>query len=266
MNPKAAYKPIMYIVESVSSDLKETTTKNYPYYLKWAIDSYRQLNLFTLPVIKTVMLPLESNLTVDLPSDFVSYISVGIRIGKHLYLLGLDNDLVLGLEKECEVPIEQVVQKPDHFSSLFPYWYFFGGAIRGGQYVGEQYALGGGWSRKGYYKIDLERHQIQFSSVIPKTEIVLEYKSTGIDCDGSVEVPYQAIDAMIAFVHWKRVENDSLLAMNNPKAHAMQTQERYAMWKTAFKQLHHFNMMQDFTLQNYIDTKNRQSKMTPKRS
>lgn len=261
MNVTGATKNIDYIVHSVMADLKETDTKNFPYYLKWALDGYRELNLFSLPCIKTVCLPVSNILTIDLPDDYVKYTAIGIRLKNHIFLLGRNDDMLLRRDDDCEVPIETVVQKPDHFAGIFPYYYFFSGVFRNGQYVGEQYAQGGGWSRKGYYKIDEEMHRIQFSGMIPKTEIILEYKSTGLSCDGSVEVPNQAISALNAFVHWQRVEHDeSLKGLRN---YGMQVDRKERLWKIEFNKLKHYNLM--FTVQEFLDAKWRTIKQTPKR-
>lgn len=261
MNVKSATKPIMYIVHSVATDLRETNTNNYPYYLKFALDCYRELNLFTLPSIKTVNLTFSDAFTVDLPDDYVNYTAIGVRIGRHIYLLGRDDKLVLNRSDECPTPIEEVLQAPDRFAQLFPYGYFFSGAFRNGQYVGEQYAYGGGWNSKGYYRVDLEKHQIQFSNIIPKTEIILEYKSTGMDCDGSVEIPYEAISAMTAFVHWKRIQYDE--SIKNARFKALEMSDRERQWKIEFGKLRHYRLM--FTVQEFMDSKYRTIKSTPKR-
>lgn len=256
-----ATKPIAYVVHSVAADLGETSTKYYQKYLKWAFDCYRELNLFILPCIKTVVLTVNDNLTVDLPDDYVNYTAIGVKIGRHLYLLGRDDKLLFNQAEDCEVPIDQVVAKPDHFAGLFPYYYFFGGAFRNGQYVGEQYALGGGWSRKGYYRINESERKIQFGSMVPKTEVILEYKSTGVDCDGSVEIPYEAISAMTSFIHWQRIEHDE--SLKGLRTYPSQVQQKYGLWKSEFKKLKHYTLM--FTVQEYLDSKYRTLRQTPKR-
>lgn len=258
---KDATKNLDYICHSVMADLKEVGTKNYPYYLKWAIDCFRELNLFVLPVVKTVILPVGPNNTIDLPGDFVKYTAIGVNIRGHLWLLGLNNSMVPNTIEECPVPITDVVANPTlTYADIYPYYYFFSGMFRGGQYVGEQYARGGGWSSRGYYMINEERRQIQFQGVVPQTEIVLEYKSTGVNCDGTVCIPYETVSAHLAFVHWQRVEHDQSLSVNTRLAEAPRKER---LWIKEFNKLKHYKLA--FTMQEFLDNRYRTSRQTPKR-
>lgn len=259
MNPKIATRPLAYIAHSVMTDLRETDSNSWAYYNKWAIDSFRELNLFVLPMIKTVELEVSDTHTIALPDDYIKYTGIGMCLGKHIYLLGRDDNMAFNRTEECDVPIEEVVQNPNNFGYL-PYGYFFSGMFRNGQYVGEQFAHGGGWA-KGYYRVDLEKKQIQFSNLIPKTKIILEYKSTGMSCDGTVEIPYEAISAMTAYVHWKRVQNDSEL--KKTRTYALELSDRERQWKIEFNKLKHLTLLP--TVQEFLDAKYRTIKSTPKR-
>lgn len=255
-------KNLDYICHSVMADLQESTTKNYSRYLKWAIDCFRELTLFVFPCIKTKYLSVSDTLTVPFPDDYIDYTAIGINIGGRLWTLTLNPDLVPGKLDDCDLPIDVATARPD-LGAIYPYYYFFSGAFRNGQYVGEQYSIGGGWNRKGYFNVDRERKQFQFSSLVPQTEIVLEYHSTGISCDGTVEIPYESISAFLAFIHWKRTEHDQELKRKsiNGWLAACATQKR--LWMEEFYKLKHYQLM--FTVSEYLDAKWKTIKSTPKR-
>lgn len=255
---QSATKNLDYVVHKVMADLRETNTKNYPFYLNWAFDGYQDMNLYANPKIVTKWINISGTNTICLPSDYVDYISIGINICGRLYLLGLNNNMVLNRKDECEVPIETIATKSPNITGegIWPFYYFFSGAFRGGQYVGEQYAMGGGWSSRGYYKIDPERKEIQFQSVVPRSEIILEYRSTGIDCDGTVEVPYAAVPAIKAFIHWQRIENNDKESLADKRG----KERLYGIEFNNFRKL-----KQRFTIQEYLDAKYRVSTAGPSR-
>ncbi len=250
-----ATKNLDYCVHSVMADINDTTTKHYQQFLKWGFDAYRELNLFSLPQIKTRYLTMSANRTVELPDDYVNYTAIGINIGGQYWLLTRNDGMALRRTEDCPTDIQSVSSVD---TTILPYSYEFSGYYRNGQYVGEQYAVGGGWNTQGYYRIDTELGRIQFSSVVPNAQIVLEYKSTGVDCDGTVEIPYQAITAVVAYIHWKRVQNDE-----NKRRSGGEIADRKKDWTSAFNNLKHYNLM--FTMQEYLDSKWSTIKSTPRR-
>lgn len=261
MDIKSGFKDIDYCVHSVMSDMDETSTVNYPRYLKWAIDCFHELNLYLSPVIKTVELQIEDNLTIPFPDDYINYIAIGVNLHGRLWTLTRNDDIVLDRREDCPVSLAEAAalsqeQTNTQLISIVPYRYYFGGAFRGGQYVGEQYAFGGGWNYKGYYTEDTEKKRFQFSSAIPKTTIVLEYKSSGIDCDGSVQIPLPSVAAIVSYIHWKRVEHNSSMP-------TVEKERKYGLWVKEFQKLKHYNLM--FTMSEFRDAKNKTTRQTPKR-
>ncbi len=250
-------KTLDYCVHKVMADLREVTTKNYPYYLNWAFDIFQDMNLYANPSIKTKWLKLSDRNTIDIPSDYVDYIAVGINLCGRLFLLSVSDNISFNRSNECPVPIDQIQQHPfTGFDGIYPYYYYFSGAFRGGQYVGEQFAMGGGWNSRGYFKVDTECKQIQFKSVVPRSEIVLEYRSTGIDCDGTVEVPYAAVPAITAGIHWKRLEHNDKESLSNKRG----KERLYGIEFNNFRKL-----KQKFSVQEYLDAKYRVSTAIPSR-
>ena len=254
-------KNLDYIVHAVLADLGENHTRNYAYYLHWAFAGFRDLNLYGQSTVKTKWITMSDTNTICLPDDFVDYISVGITLCGRVFLLSLNDSMSPQKCVECPVPIDQIPAKNFHgFDGIFPYYYFFSGAFRGGQYVGEQFAMGGGWNSHGYFKIDRERKEIQFKSVVPRAEIVLEYLSTGIECDGTVEVPYAAVPAIQAYIHWQKVEHDQRM---NPKVQLDKARAKERLYGIEFKNFR--KRKQKFSVSEYLENKYKVSKATPTR-
>ena len=211
-----SYLNVQYCVKSVLHELNATTTTEYHRLTQLGFRIYRDLNLFVgMPNLKTVYLPVNANMTIDLPDDFVDYRAVAICVNGRLITLSLDNSLCLrhNINDCCELEAETLVNPDTGISQpLFPYWYMFLPTWRNGNYVGEDYSATGD-NYAGYFRVDYNNRQIQFNSLIPQTEIALEYVSNGIDCDGQAIVPDYAVEPMITGIHWKNIQNDRTISL-----------------------------------------------------
>ena len=84
---------------------------------------------------------------------------------------------------------------------------FFTDHFRNGQFVGGLYGLPGGID-DAYYRVDKDNRQIIFSGSVPRSEIVLEYITSGLKADGSSLIPRQAVPTLRAYIDWVAIEND----------------------------------------------------------
>lgn len=84
---------------------------------------------------------------------------------------------------------------------------FFTDHFRKGQFVGGLYGLPGGID-DAYYRVDMDNRQIIFSGSVPRSEIVLEYITSGLKADGTSLIPRQAVPSLRAYIDWVAVEND----------------------------------------------------------
>lgn len=261
MSIDSGYKELDYCVHSVMSDLQETSTVNYPRYLKWAIDCYQELNLYLSPVIKTVELQIEDNMTIPFPDDYISYTAIGVNVNNKIWTLTQRSDMVLDRREDCPISLAQAAamsqqQTQSQVLAIVPYRYFFGGSYRGGQYVAEQFAYGGGWNYKGYFREDTEFKRFQFASTVPKTTIILEYKASGISCDGTVQVKREAIPAIVAYIHWHRIEHNNRVPM-------AEKERKRRLYIVEYEKLKHYTL--SFTVSEFMDAKNKTIRSTPKR-
>lgn len=247
-----------YIVRNVIVSLEESSLRRYQTYLQYAIRGFRELNINGASVAKIKHLPMLPNKAVNLPTDYVKYTKIGICVNGRVVTLGLDESLCLNESySECGDPLEvamENVDNPDY--SYFSFGYPFASHYHNNQFVDGYFGMGGGFNSRGYYRINTEMNQIQFASVVPDTEIVLEYISDGINPDGSASVPVEATEYLIAFIHWKRVENKQ----SSTEAE-IERKRRDTM--IAWKNLKHF--MTSFTVSEYLDSFRAGVFQTPKR-
>jgi len=201
-----------YIVSSVMADLGESDNSKFIRYLKWAIDGYRRLNLAgSLPqTIKTVRLPMSASNTIDLPLDYIDYIKIGVCVNGYIVNFDHHPDMCIGEAKYKKDACgdEEVMQTLATYSNgdfagdgLINWRYL--SHFHNGQHVAGYYGLGEGFSGRGY-GIDIASRKIHFSSYVEVDEVILEYKTKGIDHTGNAIVPEGALSALTNFVHWKR--------------------------------------------------------------
>lgn len=247
-----------YVVRTVLSSLGESTLRNYQRYLQFAVRGFRELNLHNSTHTRIVYLDLLDNKAVNLPADYVKYTKIGVCVNGRVVTLGLDDTLCLNDNvSECGDPLPIAmnnVENPDY--QFFNYTTVFLGHYHNGQFNQGVFGMGGGFNSRGYYRENPEKNQIQFSSEVPSTQIVLEYISDGINTDGTASIPIQAAEALVAFVHWKRQE----YMRGVDKGQINYARE---MWVVEYNKLKHFNLF--FTVSEYLDVFRRNVDALPKR-
>lgn len=238
-----SYVSIAVAVNNVMAELGETSDKRFQQYLQFAYRGFSDLNLFVLSILKATSIMMDANLGIDLPKDFISYKTIGVCTGGEIITLTQDNEMCLPRNvDECCDPIVTPTPTGGEILSYYflPFW-------RNGKYVSEQYGIAGGINGRGYFRVDTEKHRIQFASVVPQSEIILEYKSNNIEnCDGSLAVPEEAIEVIIQFIHWKRIQNNSKI----PVYEKTRAANDYFI---QYKKLQIFT--QQFTASEYLDNR-----------
>jgi hypothetical protein len=226
--------------------------------MQFAIHGFRKLNLYIMPNVDVAYLTPNDALVADLPVDYEKYLKIGVNVGGKIWTLTVANDGALSRKYDCgeevspaPVPLSTVLTTQD-VSDVF--WYV--PHFRNGQYVGEMFSQGGGLNAAGYYRIDNEKNRIQFYSVVPKTEIYLEYKSNGLDKNGKTLIPSAAIDPIRAYIHWQLAEFDKTVSESG-KARKKQ------IYEDAYELFNFYNW--HFTEDEYYDHTYEHIKQTIKR-
>jgi hypothetical protein len=186
-------------------------------------------------------------LQVDLPVDYEYYTKIGVVINGQIWTLTRNNDIALQRKRD-DCGNEELTTSQGCVENLVSQntaaGFYYAPAFRNGQYVGEKYSMGGGLNELGFYRIDVERNRIQFASVMPKTQIVMEYKSNGVEKSGSTVIPSAAIAPIRAGIHWQLAEFDKTVG-------AGEKERLRQMYYNEVEKLKFFSY--SFTMDEYLD-------------
>lgn len=249
-----------YIVHRALMDRDDNSMRYYKKMLQYAIDGYTKLNLFSIETIRVAYLTVNPNTKqADLPSDYLFYTKIGYNRAGIVHTLTLNEDLMLVRKtdncgndendnRDCGCDEEDSLR----LSTLYNYAPHY----RNGQFVAELYGGTGNQNSAGYYRIDLQRRKIVFGSEIALDEVILEYKSSGINADGATVVSREYIPTLVAYVHWQMKEyNDKV-----PQSEKMRLKQRYIDEEYMVRRL---NL--DFTIEEFLDVTRSSYRQTPKR-
>lgn len=194
-------------VLSVMNELQEMGTEKFEYYMQLAIEGYRDINIFDSNLIRVKHIQCNRTGIYNLPSDFISYRKIGILYNGQVWTLTLNNDLALPRHECCNAQVpEQPFMDNKYMYQYAPHYY-------NGTYFDGMYSMGGGVNI-AYYRLDLESNQLILSPNLVGKEIILEYKSSGISMDLETMIPVTTLQAVKAYIHWRRTEFDDKKPMN----------------------------------------------------
>jgi hypothetical protein len=193
---------------SVLNRLGDYSMKQYKRLTQIAIEGFTELSLWHLNGVEVVYLHMSTAKTVQLPSDYIDYLKIGVPVnGKLRVITNKENILLPRVFDDTGDPVGNV--DPALIDSSVPNAVFFSDHWRGGQYVGGLFGLSGGIDG-AYYRVDRENRQIVFSGSVPRAEIVLEYVSSGVKESGGTLIPREAVPALRTYVEWQMIGGDML--------------------------------------------------------
>jgi len=215
---------IRYVIMSLLNRMNDYTMKSYLRYCQIAIEGIaEELSIFHCPVAGSEVVYLHMSLakTVQLPADFIDYLKVGFPINGKLRVITKHDNLLLprtfygSMVNGVLVPDtgEAVGNATTTLAEDSSDPIFFSEHWRNGQYVGGLYGLPGGID-DAYYRFDMEKRQIIFSGSTPRSEIVLEYISSGLKTDGSSLISRELVAPLRNYVLWQKDINDPRIAAN----------------------------------------------------
>ena len=210
---KPSYVTLDSVVKNVISDSHGSSTHEYLRMLQWGIRGIKKFNFDITSSFKSVEIPVTSTGTIDLPSDFVDYIVIGSVIAGRVIDLTYNRRLNMNqVFNSCGQPelIDRGTnsrQIPGIFADAT--WYFYN--YRNGQNLGQIFGFGGLKDGEGY-RIDEDRGIIQFSNNMVGSIIYLEYLTDGLSPSGDTLVHVHTEEALIQWIHWKRIEHKAGMA------------------------------------------------------
>lgn len=250
-------KNIEYVVALVQQDLDDYTTRNRDKYIQYGINAVRdELHFRLSDTIKVAYLDPNVANVAPMPADYEYYTKVAVNIGGKLITLSVNKDMTPVAEFDsCGELVEQsIAQFTEPLEDWFAGGYWFAPHFRAGNYVGEMYGYGAGFNEAGYFKEDKTQRVFNFYR-LPRTQIILEYKSSGDFCASTV-IPTTAVAFLRACIH-------NQLAEHGRGVTAMTKQEKmnkYMFEKERYKDQHF-----SFTLSDWMDWSYTQYQSSPKR-
>ena len=199
---------VNYVTMSILNRLRDYSMRNYAYIAQLVIEGYGKLALWHLDTIEVVYLKMSAAKIVDLPTDYVNYTKIGIPINGKLKVLTKKDNILLPRTFADGAPIGNADDENANTGSIF-----FVDHFRDGQFVAGMYGLPGGLDN-AYYRVDRESRQIVFSGSIPRSEVVLEYVSSGIQLTGQTNIPRETVPALQAYVAWNMIKWDKKYSAN----------------------------------------------------
>jgi hypothetical protein len=174
------------------------------------------------------LLPVE-NFRVDLPTDYVDYTRVSVRVDQYIHPLTEDDalQLVPNYNDDFEVsPYSEGVQTMPNGSGISGFYtgyaypfstWFMTGWNNWGESVGRTF--GGVGSYIDTFRVDKYANQIKINEQLcGVTELLLEYISNGMDADSATHIDAYAQEAITAGAMWQFKENNRTYSAGEAEA------------------------------------------------
>ena len=197
---------IRYVVMSILNRLDDYSMRNYKRIAQIVIEGFTDLNLYHTTNIEVVYLYMDSAKLVSVPADFIDWLKVGMPIGGKLVTLTKDDSILLPRKftdgKDVGNIDATLTNRATYFSSHF----------KNGKFVGALYGLRGGVNQ-AYFRYDKEKRQLAFTGDVPLSQIVLEYRSSGVSLSSSTIIPRQAVKPLRNWTLWQLAEDDRTVSL-----------------------------------------------------
>lgn len=242
------------VIRDASERDGDTDYKYYQRNMRLANAAVSDLTLMIIPVIKSVVVEVDTTKIYEVPNDFIRYTKVGVCRNGRIITLSLDNDLCVD-ETPCNCKTLEEAEAMIESLSLgninANYGYEFLG-YDNAYPIGELYGLAGGFNIHGYYKFDKSNNRFIFRNLQVGEKVIIEYKSNGVGNGASV-VPTEAQEAIVNFILWKA----------NEKTNPSFSDRAYRNYKIQYEKLR--KIYGSFTESEWRDSIYRSIKSTVKR-
>jgi hypothetical protein len=195
------------VIQGLLVDEGKSSEHEYLRYFNIGLRGLKELNFDTVRQVKSVELQLDSKNTVTLPSDYVSYIKIGVADNNgNVSYMGIRENInfVPGTQSTT---VQDNTENPPIFS-----YNNYDNSLWG------RYGQGGGNNANGYYRENLNDRTIEFSN--SNGPIILEYVSDGSTGLTGTEIKIHAFaeEALRSFIYWKSVQRKRAINMNEKMA------------------------------------------------
>jgi hypothetical protein len=190
--------------EPITDYMNEAELSQIKYRKLWylAFRALTELGLDAFYSVKSVKLPVNANLTVTLPADYINYSKVGVLNQQgEIIPMGVNNKLTVAFDLSS-TRLEQTQDNtiPTQINEQGVWWYnYWNGAS-----FAPVYGLPSGSPFIGSYKIDNANGVIVLSENFSYDYVMLEYVSSPQE-GGEYYLPIEFKEAVIAYLRWKDI-------------------------------------------------------------
>lgn len=250
-----AGKTLRSIVMSVMNRVKNYSMTEYKGLMQIAIECVsEELRLYHAASIDVLYTYVDETGIVQMPPHCLKYIKIGVNLGGYLYILGMNEDIVLSRGTKCGASVDDIARNGITSFSPLDGYFFTDHIDPDGGYVPALYAMGGGFTNPQYrYDEKLKRFQLNGSSLYKK-QVIVEFQSTGVSPGTIIE--QELISPIRNYLIWQRIENDPRIPANEKDRKREQYHDSIEMMR-AYRNM--------FTMQEFLDGKYRASKQSIKR-
>lgn len=182
--------------------------ERYEQFKHWAIEGFRQFHFDLAGEVKTAKLTLTAWKAIELPEDYVDWVMIGVEVDNKIRVFLHDDRIPIHREDEdSDGEIDELVSTVDtNTQESVPYWFWNNRNFQG-QETGQLYGLTVKDNGTGYFKMNPQRREIQFSPTVDSdTEIYLEYITDGFNPTSQTMVNIYAAKLVKLYIHWMRHE------------------------------------------------------------
>lgn len=191
------------LVREYLIEIGEQTLHKKMRYIQYGINGLREFNFDTTGVPKPVVLPVNTNDTVDLPNDYIDYIRIAVcGIDGQLQEFAENRDICFPRDKDACGNI----LPDDNSGGTVVIDFFEGGQFRNNEFVGRRFGQGGGSPGPGAYRINERDGYISLQG-FSGDQIILEYMADIEKNDaGNFTVHPFVVQAIKSWMSWQAEE------------------------------------------------------------
>jgi len=191
--------------ECITAYMNRAELSQHKYFKLWhlAFEVMTDVGLDAFYVVKSVKLPVNANLTVTLPADYLHYSKVGVLNEQgEIITMGVNNKLTVAFDLN-PTRLEQTQDNtiPTQLNQMGVWWYNYWT----GQGFSNLYGYPSGNPNIGSFKIDNANGVIVLSENFSYPYVMLEYVSSPAPGSGDYYVPIQFKTAIIAYLAWQDI-------------------------------------------------------------
>jgi len=172
------------------------TIHHYYQFFHYAQKCFRELNLDTLKTVQVTELTIGNGNSVSLPSDFIDWVKVGIKVGQYVKPL-------VQLPSLMKTPNRDANGNEITYPEMWRGYYLQVNGNDRGEHLGKDYGHGNGSSADSFTFVP-GRNELRFDISYPKgNKILLEYIGYGTNANTTTSITMYAQDTVENYIIWK---------------------------------------------------------------